>query len=353
MTSSIAGGSGQAQKDTRWHAPFFELPFVYRTMDEVHLTKEQQSHWDQLASDEVAPDPLSCGRAWQVTALSHSRRSDEPVIFHQNNEGQVCFSVVKTPFGIRLVPLENQWSFGRPLLGPHAKDLLLSLLGQIKEVVGDRIVQFELPGTFPQDPSLQVLSDHFKPIGHYRQDSHAAASITGDIETWEAQRSPGYRRFLNRVRRSAANEGIRIERLTPCSERETLSSFNRMLAVEKKSWKGLASSGLFDLPSFYYDLLYQYALTGSAMVIFATRDGEDVGFCFGGYIGGIYRGQQTSYAKGVRDLSIGHLMHFETACWLCERNARLHHFGPIQARMDYKRRLCELALESEAWLFSA
>jgi hypothetical protein len=45
-----------------------------------------------------------------------------------------------------------------------------------------------------------------------------------------------------------------------------------------------------------------------ARVVLATRDGEDVGFIFGGMIDAIYRGQQFSFADACRDLSLGNLL---------------------------------------------
>jgi hypothetical protein len=85
----------------------------------------------------------------------------------------------------------------------------------------------------------------------------------------------------------------------------------------------------------------------------STSSTLDVGFCYGGMDGGIYRGQQTSYSEDVSALSIGTLMHFETARWLAEEGARLHHFGPIQRRMTYKASLCEITLPSVVKHFRA
>ena len=353
MTASQSNDAQYTPPVSCWYDHLIELPFFHGSIDQITLSKKARSRWDQLAAGARVSDPLSCGSAWQQAALRHSRRSRDPVIFCQSDTSQVSFSVMATPRGLLLVPLERHWKFGCPLLGPQAVELLCSVLTDVRRLIGDRLLQFEVPGIFPGDPLLPEIQSQFKAIGHQRQDSHAAALIDNDINAWNSRRSPGYRRFLKRALRTASDEGIRMERLTPASYHKAWNAFNRMLAVEKKSWKGRGSTGLFDLPAFCQDLLCQYAEAGNAMVIFATRNGEDVGFCFGGYSDGVYRGQQTSYSEQVRNFSVGHLMHYETARWLCERKARLHHFGPIQPKMNYKRRLCELELQSDVWRFSA
>jgi hypothetical protein len=46
-------------------------------------------------------------------------------------------------------------------------------------------------------------------------------------------------------------------------------------------------------------------------------------------------------------------MHYEATKWLCEKDATLEHFGPVQRQLRYKNRLCELKLESRAVQFGA
>jgi hypothetical protein len=50
-------------------------------------------------------------------------------------------------------------------------------------------------------------------------------------------------------------------------------------------------------------------------------------------------------------LSLGTLMHFETARWLCEEGAKMQHFGPIQRAMSYKLSFCEVELPSVLSVF--
>jgi hypothetical protein len=76
--------------------------------------------------------------------------------------------------------------------------------------------------------------------------------------------------------------------------------------------------------------------------VIARRGKDDIGFCYGGCDAGVYRGQQTSYGQGSAGLSLGTLMHYETASWLAEEGARLHHFGPVQPKLTYKASFCEI-----------
>ena len=68
--------------------------------------------------------------------------------------------------------------------------------------------------------------------------------------------------------------------------------------------------------------------------MFAVRDGEDIGFVFGGVASGVYRGQQFSFVEAWRRASIGNLLQLEQVRWLCEEGVERYDMGPV---MDYKR----------------
>ncbi|MEY4829629.1 MAG: hypothetical protein RLZZ562_1425, partial [Planctomycetota bacterium] len=82
-------------------------------------------------------------------------------------------------------------------------------------------------------------------------------------------------------------------------------------------------------------------------VMFARHGGEDIGFIFGGYANGAYRGQQFSFLDTWRSYSIGNLLQQEQLRWLCEEGAERYDMGPM---MDYKAHWTEQQSRMDSWL---
>jgi hypothetical protein len=321
-----------------------DLPPSLRSflVDPSRLPDDVSGVWDALAARSAAPDPSCCGPVWQATALACSRRAGAPVFLRQSGDSQIAFALSASPSGLHFGPLEAHWGFGCPMLGPGASDLLFDMIGQLRGAALPVPVTIDVPGLQPGGLHERQLAVAFPDRHLLEQDPHAAASLGGGIEGWMSRRSANFRRNLQRARRAADGHGLGFERHAPLTAQQARALYRRMLDIEVRSWKGPGREGLLALPEFYGMLLEAYARRGAARVIIARAGREDVGFCFGGLSRGIYRGQQTSYVQAWRDVSLGLLMHRETASWLCEDGARLQHFGPAQPGMDYKARFCEL-----------
>ena len=112
--------------------------------------------------------------------------------------------------------------------------------------------------------------------------------------------------------------------MLPTTAEEAQKTYARMIAVERTSWKGIDHCGMAEpgICDFYAFLLERLAPERGARVIFARRDGKDVGFIFGGLAGPVYRGQQFSYAHDCQALSLGNLMQIEKIRWLCEEGVQ-------------------------------
>jgi CelD/BcsL family acetyltransferase involved in cellulose biosynthesis len=311
-------------------------------VDPDRLTDEVSGFWDALAAGSGAPDPSCCGPAWQVTALACSRRAGAPVFLRQSSDGQIAFALTASPSGLRFGPMEAHWGFGCPMLGPGSSDLLFDMIGQLRDAALPVPVKIDVPGLQPGGLHERQLATAFPDRHLIAQDAHAAASLGGGLEGWMSRRSANFRRNLQRAQRAADGHGIGFERHAPVTAQQARAVYRRMLDMEMRSWKGPGREGLLALPEFYGKLLAAYARRAAARVIIARAGGEDIGFCFGGLYGGIYRGQQTSYVEAWCNVSLGVLMHRETARWLCDDGANLQHFGPAQPGMAYKSRFCEL-----------
>ncbi len=70
-------------------------------------------------------------------------------------------------------------------------------------------------------------------------------------------------------------------------------------------------------------------MAGEGRVVFATHEGRDIGFIFGGRLGEIYRGQQFSLDDAGRGMSIGNVLQYEQIAWLCEEGAHRYDRGPL------------------------
>lgn len=314
--------------------------------DPADLSQQKLAVWDGLAARSKAPDPMSCASAWQITALACSRRAGAQILLRQSGDSQVVVAAIPTFDGLLLGPLEAHWSFGCPLIGPDAVKMLADMIEELRKARPGERISCSIPGLDPKGPLARQIEETFSGVRNRRQDSHAAASLAGGIEGWLSRRSGNTRKNLRRAQRCATDAEIHFERIQPRSAMDADLTYERMLQVEKESWKGQKSSGLFALERFYCLLLRAYAERDAARIIIARQGPTDVGFCYGGFSGSIYRGQQTSYSEHVAELSVGTLMHYETVKWLAEEEAHLHHFGPVQRNMSYKARLCEITLPS-------
>lgn len=339
MTESVRDCVSSATDE--WPLRLLGAPHVYRSPEDADLSDKALFHWDDMAARAEVPDAASGCSAWQISALEASRRRANPVIFRQSAGGQIAFSFSRLGKALKLQAWESHWKFASPLLGEAAVDILIETASDLRQRLTDVPISIEVSGLSVGGPP-RALTRRFEPCSWRPHSRHAAASLDGGLDGWLSRRSSGFRRSLRRMRSNATDAGLTFERCAPTTDEGAQDAYVRMLAVERQSWKGKCRSGLMELQAFYHALLRRYALHEQARIIFARRDGRDVGFCFGGLVAGSYRGQQTSYAEEVAALGVGNLMHVETTHWLCEEGARLHHFGPMQYGMAYKARFGEL-----------
>ena len=101
---------------------------------------------------------------------------------------------------------------------------------------------------------------------------------------------------------------------------------------------------------FYADMIRRLAAQGTARVMFARHEDQDIGFIFGGMLGPCYRGQQFSYDAAWKDLSIGNLLQVEQIRWLCEEGAVRYDMGTASGEpMAYKLHWTEAHPTSQTW----
>jgi CelD/BcsL family acetyltransferase involved in cellulose biosynthesis len=313
------------------------------------------STWNRLALATPQPDPFCATTAWQ---LSWREAADPgcPVVVRECTDGLVCFA--RHTFGSAnvLAPIERLWLFGCNVLGSAGVDLLEQLLRDFAVEAAGLRPRIAISGLDPDGALLATVRSRLSSYGEltrFSEDVQCAASLQGGLDGFLSRRSANHRKKLRKAIRRVRGAGIGFERHAPASADEAAAVFARMLAVERGSWKGIAGQGM-DGPmtrTFYGAMLRRLAMAREGRVMFATHEGRDIGYIFGGMAGTIYRGQQFSFDDDWRHMSIGNVLQYEQITWLCEEGAHRYDMGPLLGPfMEYKAHWTELQFPMEAWL---
>jgi CelD/BcsL family acetyltransferase involved in cellulose biosynthesis len=327
----------------------------YRGSDDDFGLYGPNSVWNRAAITSQQGDPFCCLAEWQMTY--HDVFEPNREIFARENAGNVlAFAVIRvggTPRG--LVPLEDMWRFGNPLLGPNAVDLFADTLPGLFAKWGNDASYIRISGILPRGRLLCELIARFGNIyrfAPYERDVQCGASLEGGIDGFLSRRSGNFRRKLKKALRKAVEVDLQIERHVPSSPSHAEEIYQRMLAVELASWKGKGHCGMADgrCRPYYLLMLRRLSVSASGRVMFAVHDGKDIGFIFGGKAGSVYRGQQFSYDDNWRDASIGNVLQFSQLEWLCEEGASRYDMGPLcGSGMEYKQHWTEKRFWIETW----
>ncbi|MEZ4331043.1 MAG: GNAT family N-acetyltransferase [Myxococcota bacterium] len=308
------------------------------------------SSWNRAAVGSRQGDPFSCRTEWQLSLQSayfprrrlHLRRNDTSLL---------ALAERRYPdLGPTLEPLDPLWLFGSPLLGPDALELLEAFLAERSAAAEPTttLVSGVLPGETLRERLLRRLGSRFE-VYRVKTVTVCRADLANGLDGFLARRSRALRKGLRQAARRAGDRGIRFERVVARSPREADAAFRRILAVERRSWKGIAGRGIESPASnaFYAAMARRLAASASGRIIFARIDERDVGYVFGGLADDHYRGQQFSYDEAFADCSIGNLLQQEQVRWLAEEGIRHYDMGPLMA---YKRHWTEQRISMEVLL---
>lgn len=315
--------------------------------------------WDNLALQDDQGDPFCCTSDWNVPF--HAVFTPGQDIVAIRGEGSLVALTWRVfPVGMSIFhPLESGWLYGNPLLGPDGAALLAQALPELGRLCATRfavVLAGIRPGTDATLRLVRELGGIARIVRKGPRIVAGGASLEGGLDGWLSRRSANHRAKLKKARRRAKARGIAFERHVPGTAAQAEDLFRRILAVERRSWKGLGHCGMAEEPyaTFYGTLLARLAQKGLARAILARCDGRDIGFVFGGLAGGYYRGQQFSYDLDWADWSVGNLLQAEQVAWLCEEGALRYDVGDITGpRMDYKTHWTEYRACLETWLLTA
>lgn len=308
------------------------------------------SAWNRAAMAVLHGDPLCCRTEWQLSALETMHPGCTPDVTIAGEAVVALAWARDARLGAVLVPCEASWCFGCPLLGDGAVDLLWRRLDELARA--GRRPAVLVSGMAPDGATLARLQQTLRPTfaaQELAESVQCIASLAGGLDGFLARRTGHFRRRARRAAAAARDQGLVFARCRPVDVVAAEAAYARMCAVEARSWKGLGDCGMTSGAArpFYGRMLARLAVGGFARIVFAQRDGEDVGFVFGGLVDGIYRGQQFSYDERCHAISLGNLLQLEQLAWLGEEGAHRYDLGP---HMPYKERWSETQVALQARL---
>ena len=245
-----------------------------------------------------------------------------------------------------LAPLEGMWLLGSPFAVAESQEFIeevsrLFLGQQDWDVALLAGMDHRMPWV---ERLLYRLSQDFR-IYRGPLTVRIACNLLRGLDGFLAGRSRYFRRNLRRARGRCKRERIEFEAIRLTSEQEAQRYFEQVMAIEARSWKGLSEAGVNqgEMLEFYRLMMPRLVRRKAARLILASRDGEDLGFIFGGVRGACYRGLQFSFDHRFSDLGLGNVLQFEAIRSLSEEGISLYDLG---TDIDYKKRWGEAYLST-------
>ncbi|MGF1595666.1 MAG: GNAT family N-acetyltransferase [Acidimicrobiales bacterium] len=246
--------------------------------------------------------------------------------------------------------LEPLWGFASPLLGAEVEAVCEAVAAELDaDPSWDLLVVTGMPRPSGPEAFTSRVVRSLGRLGQVRVGAgivRQVADIGGGYDAWAAGRSPRFRRSLRQAADRADRAGLRL-----VDRSDDGDVFDRLLDIERRSWKGLDESGIAapQMRETYRRMVERLQRRGRARIHVAVLDGRDVGYIMGGVRAGNYRGLQLSYAEEAAGLSIGHLLqHHQLQRLTADREATRYDLG---MDLDYKRRWADRAEPSFTLVF--
>jgi hypothetical protein len=291
-------------------------------------------------------DRFCSSSAWIVSAalaLMPPRRS----FVLRGTHGWLACMLRRYPDGRRLLePLELAWGLACPLVGRDPGALAAAVVGELAARRDwDGLVLAGLPEAGGWRQALaaalgpRLLVDDGPPA------ARMVASLDGGLDGWLSRRSRNFRKALRATLRDAERAGVVVEAVRVQDGADAAALYERILAVEARSWKHRDGVGILDseLRGFYAEMLPRLARTGRQRTLFARLGDRDVAYCLGAVFDGDYRGLQFSFDREHEALSLGSLLQYHQLVELCEAGVRRYDLGQ---EMEYKARWAEERFET-------
>jgi CelD/BcsL family acetyltransferase involved in cellulose biosynthesis len=298
--------------------------------------------FDRLVSHADYLDPFCSSTSWIVPAAIGLMPDRTPWLW-RGDSGYAALMIARHSLGfVYAEPLEAMWGLGCPLVGEDVVALTKELIALSKSnQQWDLLV---LSGLLDEAPERQEVCEALESAYQLQAGPvtvRFVASLLGGFDGFLSRRTRNFRRSLSRSARRVAEAGITFESASVASIADADHAFERVLAVERQSWKGRGDTGITAPPmyGFYRAMLPRLAATGRLRLLFAKQDERDVAYVLGGVFGDRYRGLQFSYADHLRDLGLGNVTQAHQIEHLCAEGVVHYDLGATGT--DYKSRWAE------------
>lgn len=233
-------------------------------------------------------------------------------------------------------PLEAMWGLATPVVGTDPVTLARALAERLMEDAPRAAVLIcGLREGSAQLTALVRALEFTHRVHTGRVTERQVASLAGGVDGFLSRRSPRFRANLRRALKGATARGLVHQRIAPTRVEEVVALYDRVAAIDDRSWKGRAEAGLraSGLYPFYQHMLPRLVATGGLRFHFLVEDGQDVAYLFGGRIGDTFRGLQFAFLEGRERQSLGNLAQFYAVSSLCDEGALRYDLGTAS---DYK-----------------
>ena len=284
-------------------------------------------------------DPWCSGPDWVVAVHRAFAPESEPFVL-RGDPGFAAFARYATADGERIVAgLEPLWGFASPLLGPDPAAVARMAVDWLE--LDSDWTALVVPGQPADRDSLLPVARELSRLGDVGLQegiTRRLVDLDGGVDGWLARRPAKFRRNLANARRRAAAAGVTFEIVD-----DAAGVFERILAVERTSWKGRELDGIVRPPmgSLYRDVIERLDRNGRRRCVIARMGGDDVGYILGGVRRDRYRGLQLSYRDDVGTLSLGHLLQAHEIGRMSAEGCAIYDMG---MDMDYKQKMADSAM---------
>lgn len=282
------------------------------------------------SSDWVVPSYLSWGR-------------DIPPFIFRSAAGWATLCERRDVDGVRyLCPPEAAWGFGSPVATEDAAAFGPQLMLALEKVPGWRVAL--LTGLVPDSPLENELRQAIGERHRLRNGpvmTRCRARLDDGAKALLERKPAKWQRDLRRAHRRANEHGFEVV----TAEGDLAAGFERLIDIERRSWKGRSGSGLIepDLRRFYWKLCQRVGPLGRLRLLFARADDRDIGYILGHVRHTTYRGLQISYDNAYRSMSVGTLLQAFQIEQLAAEGVRIYDLG---MEMAYKRRWADETLDT-------
>jgi CelD/BcsL family acetyltransferase involved in cellulose biosynthesis len=319
----------------------------------VPLTLDDLDHeaarFDALVAACEDIDHFCSSTDWILPAARALMPAREPFL-RRGDHGYAALMRSRHPAGFHcLEPLEAMWGLGCPLVGIEPGRLVREFAAAAaRDARRDVLV---LCGLVPNSPLFTTLAYALDRRYHVHLGPAArryTADLSGGYDAFLGRRSANLRKSLKQARRRAAEAGIAFVPHQLGShgvDVEALVAYERVLMVERRSWKGRMGTGIVDgaMNGFYRLMVRRLIARGALRLTFAVHEGRDVAYVLGAVLGDTYRGLQASFDDDYARLSLGSLMHDRQIEALAAEDVRAYDLG---SEVEYKKRWGEEGLET-------